>query len=290
MKQLLVLSGKGGTGKTTVASALIALLQAPAYADCDVDAPNLHLVTNQQTLPQMQDFFGLKTAQIEGERCNGCSLCAQSCRFGAIRLQNGVAQVDSFACEGCSLCARLCPEGAIQMQAQPTGRLMLFQQPDQTFSTARLHMGKGTSGLLVTEVKNQMKQHAPPDSPLAVIDGSPGIGCPVIASLSGVDMVLLVAEPSVSGLHDLQRVLKTARHFAVPALVCVNKWDTHPGITQEIIAFCQQENLPFVGKIPYDDAVVETVNQGRNIMDVACPAASAITGISQSICQLLNAM
>ena len=202
MKQLLILSGKGGTGKTTVASAFIQLSQARAFADCDVDAPNLHLVANCDSEPQREDYYGLPKAQIHTDTCLKCGSCQYHCQFKAIEKQDGVYKVNPFACEGCGVCSYVCPANAITMEEMLAGEMQLFQNADNVFSTAQLKMGSGNSGKLVTEVKKRMRRTAK-DAEIAIIDGSPGIGCPVIASLSGVNMALIVAEPSVSGISDL---------------------------------------------------------------------------------------
>lgn len=191
MKQLLILSGKGGTGKTTVASAFIKLANAYAYADCDVDAPNLHLVTKQSDNPSVNDYLGMPKAQINSDLCAECGLCIKHCRFDAI---DEDYKIDIFACEGCGLCKVICPGKAITLKDVKAGQLMLYKNESSVFSTAQLKMGSGTTGMLVTEVKKQMKNEAK-EAAFAIIDGSPGIGCPVIASISGVDMVLIVAEP-----------------------------------------------------------------------------------------------
>ncbi|NDL68805.1 ATP-binding protein [Anaerotalea alkaliphila] len=284
MKQLLVLSGKGGTGKTTVASALVKLSAAKAYADCDVDAPNLHLVMGWETQPRRTDYYGLPKAKIHPELCAECGECRAHCRFDAISLGEGY-RVDPFACEGCGVCAEVCPAGAITMEPAVAGEYQLYKG-DAVFSTAQLRMGSGNSGMLVSEVKKQMKEEAP-EADLAIIDGSPGIGCPVIASLSGVDMVLLVAEPSVSGISDLERVLATARKFQVPAAVCVNKYDTDLDNTGRIEAFCRKEEIPFVGLIPFDPEAVRAINRGASIVDADCPSGQAVRGIREKTLELL---
>ena len=231
MKQLLILSGKGGTGKTTVAAGLIRLSQAQAFADCDVDAPNLHLVISHHTFPETRDYFGLPKAIIDPAKCVGCDLCRQHCRFGAINVEE-TYKVDYYKCEGCGVCQFVCPEAAIQMEPAKAGDLMLYQE-DHVFSTAQLKMGNGTSGMLVTEVKKQLQKN-PLAKDLVIIDGSPGIGCPVIASISGVDLILVVAEPSLSGISDMVRILATAKKFKTKTLVCVNKYDAHSENTQRI--------------------------------------------------------
>ena len=225
MKQLLILSGKGGTGKTTIASAFIKLADAKAYADCDVDAPNLHLITGWSAEPAKTDYYGLPKAEINSELCIQCDQCRQNCRFDAISIGEKY-KVDPFACEGCGVCEYVCPVEAITMIPAVAGELMLYSDGEKVFSTAQLKMGSGTSGMLVTEVKKQMKA-ATVDTELAIIDGSPGIGCPVIASLSGVDMVLIVAEPSISGISDMERIINTAAKFGTKTAVCINKYDTN---------------------------------------------------------------
>lgn len=285
MKQLLILSGKGGTGKTTIAGAFIKLSEAKAYADCDVDAPNLHLVMTQSVEPKRTDYYGLPKAQINQELCTQCDLCRQNCRFEAIQADAGY-RVDNYACEGCGVCAKICPVGAVTLVPAVAGELMLYSD-DAVFSTAQLKMGSGTSGMLVTEVKKQMKSAAEA-AEIAIIDGSPGIGCPVIASLSGVDLVLIVSEPSVSGISDMQRIIRTAQGFQTKIAVCINKYNTNFAKTEEIVSFCQRQNLPFVGKIPFDPKVVEVVNQGRSIVDVDCPAGIAVKEVYAKTSRILK--
>lgn len=285
MKQLLVLSGKGGTGKTTIASAFIELARAQAFADCDVDAPNLHLVAQMNTSPQCKDFYGLPKAEIDSEICINCGLCQQHCRFDAI-VKNSGYSVDYFACEGCGLCAAICPVKAIAMQPAVAGELILYSE-EAVFSAACLKMGAGNSGLLVTDVKKQLKQAAP-TAELAIIDGSPGIGCPVIASLSGVDMVLIVAEPTLSGFSDLDRIIYTAAHFQVPAVVCVNKYDINLANTEKIIDYCQRNSLAFVGKVPFDSEVVHLLNSGRSIATAAGAAGHGVREVYKNTVKILN--
>ena len=285
MKQLLILSGKGGTGKTTVASAFIKLADARAYADCDVDAPNLHLVTEWDKEPVRRDYYGLPVAELTPKLCTHCDRCRQSCRFGAITAGESYS-VDPYGCEGCGVCAYVCPEGAIKMVPAVAGDLQLYTDEARVFSTAQLRMGSGTSGLLVTEVKKEMKEAAS-DSKLAIIDGSPGIGCPVIASLSGVDMVLIVAEPSISGLSDMERIIRTAEGFDTKIAVCTNKHDMNPEISEKIERYCAQRGLPFMGRIPFDPAAVRAVNNAQTIVDIECPSGTAVKEIFEKTMAIL---
>lgn len=279
MKQLLILSGKGGTGKTTVASALIELSRSLAFADCDVDAPNLHLVVSQMSEPATTDYYGFGKAVIDGAKCVRCGLCEESCRFRAIK---GFS-VGEFECEGCGVCVEICPVQAIIMQDHISGELILYRDDQKVFSTAQLRMGSGASGKLVTAVKKQLAQEAS-DAGLAIIDGSPGIGCPVIASITGVNMVLIVAEPTMSGMHDMKRIIDTARHFGVKCAVCINKFDVNLVNTKEIEDYCSSLQIPVVGLIPFDETVVKAVNRCQSIAGYpGSPAGKAILSIWDNI-------
>lgn len=287
MKQVLILSGKGGTGKTTIASAFIRLAQAKAFADCDIDAPNLHLSLTQQSQPIEKDFYGLDKAFIKPDHCAGCGLCAQYCRFEAIQIINDHYQVNEIACEGCGLCFEICPTKTIEMRPQKIGNLSLFKS-QHVFSTAQLKMGSGNSGLLVSEVKKQLKRNLLPETDLAIIDGSPGIGCPVIASVSGVDFVLIVTEPSISGLSDLERIIKTTQILQVETLLCINKADTNIQISQKIKAYCDTHHLPFLGEIAYDPTVLKALNQNKNILEYSCKASEDIHLLYQQLIKYIN--
>ncbi len=283
MKQVLILSGKGGTGKTTLASSLIEISSARAFADCDVDAPNLHLVMEQTKEAKKTDFYGLDVARINQDKCISCDLCRQNCRFDAIKV-NGGYSVDYYACEGCAVCTLVCPTDAIDMKGRITGNLSLYKN-DTVFSTAELLMGSGNSGLLVTQVKKDLIKNT--DASLAIIDGSPGIGCPVIASISGVDMVLLVTEPTLSGFSDMERIVQTSRGFPAKVVVCINKYDLHKENSDKIEKFCQDKKLDFVGKIPFDKAAVSLVNDGLTLVDKEGKSKEAIKGIYENIINLL---
>lgn len=300
MKQLLILSGKGGTGKTTLAGAFIKLSSPKAYADCDVDAPNLHLLIANNLIPKSTDYCGMPKAIINTEHCIECDECRKKCRFDAIKITHAatgkkIYSADPFHCEGCGVCQYVCPTRAIDLKPMKDGELMLYKDKDSVFSTARLKMGSGTSGLLVTEVKKQMKaeadamviEEAARPEKLAIIDGSPGIGCPVIASLSGVDMVLIVAEPSVSGISDMERIIKTADSFGVKICVCINKYDVNLKNTEKIQEFCDKKQLAFLGVVPYDKEAVRAINEGLTVVDADCRAGESIKKIHEKTMKLL---
>ena len=283
MKQLLVLSGKGGTGKTTVSSALIALSGAKAFADCDVDAPNLHLVTAHDIKPQTSDYYGFQKAFIHCEKCIKCGLCEQTCRFNAIL----ELDVNVSECEGCAVCSEICPVHAIEMKDLSSGEMILYKDDVRTFSSAKLKTGSGASGKLVTAVKKQLKDNSD-NSEFAIIDGSPGIGCPVIASISGVSMVLIVAEPTVSGIHDMKRIIETAKKFGTKCAVCINKYDVNESKSDETQEYCNSIDIKVLGRIPYDKTVSVAVNNCRSIAEYPeSPAAKAIEEIWDKINKLL---
>ncbi len=285
MKQLLILSGKGGTGKTTVTGAFISMSEAKAYADCDVDAPNLHLLMDYKNKPKTKDFYGMKKSKIDYIKCTSCGKCMENCRFDAISFKEKYV-VDKYLCEGCSVCEYLCPSDAISMVDYISGELFLYKD-ERVFSTAKLKMGSGNSGLLVSDVKKELKENAP-ICDIAIIDGSPGIGCPVTASISGVDMVLVVAEPSISGMSDMKRILKTIDIFQVGKAVCINKFDTNKEISKEIIKYCKINKVPYVGKISYDKAVHKATNEGVSIADIPCKSGREVKKIFMKTYKILT--
>lgn len=286
MKKLLILSGKGGTGKTTVAASFIEFLSARAFADCDVDAPNLHLVADIDGEPERTDYYGSQKAVIDPAKCVGCGLCLENCRFDAVAQKDVRCEINEYACEGCGVCQYVCPQNAVTMQDDIAGEQTLYCGA-RTFSTAKLKMGRGNSGKLVSAMKSALLQNAEAD--VAIIDGSPGIGCPVIASISGVDMVLIVAEPSLSSVSDMERIIKTARIFQTKTSVCVNKADVCPEKAAMVERFCAENAIPFAGSIPYDKAAAEAINSGHSLAAVDCPARNAIHAIYRNTMKLLKA-
>lgn len=260
MKKLLILSGKGGTGKTTFASNFINISHARVFADCDVEAPNLHLVSMVKTVKKRENYYGLDKSLIDQEKCIQCGKCKDACRFNAISFINGVYEIDRHMCEGCGVCNYVCPVGAISFVKSLDGEIYLYEDK-QVFATAELKMGSGNSGLLVTKVKKNLQDYIKEDD-FVIIDGPPGIGCPVIASMSGVDMILLVAEPSVSGISDLKRIIKTATSFHLPIAICINKYNLNSKLTNEIIDYAKENNYNFVGKVGYHKEIIESINSG----------------------------
>ena len=286
MKRLLILSGKGGTGKTTTAAAFIQFSKSRAIADCDVDAPNLHIVTEKNNECKTKEFIGSNKAVIDENACVHCGICAEKCRFDAILDKGNSYYVDEYNCEGCGVCQYVCPKDAVRLVEDVAGEQKLYLG-DAVFSTATLKMSRGNSGKLVTAVKLDMLKHAP-ETELAIVDGSPGIGCPVIASVSGMDLVLVVAEPSISGLHDLKRLVKTADTLGTKLAVCVNKWDQSPENTECIVSFCEENKIPFMGKIPYDKTASKAINEGKSLAAIDCAARTALLEVYENVRGLLG--
>lgn len=247
MKELTVVSGKGGTGKTSLVAALATLAEGAVFCDCDVDAANLHLLLNPQILAS-HEFIGGKKAVIDREKCQKCKVCAEACRFNAIV----DFRVNTWVCEGCGLCARLCPSGAAAMHDHLAGRWFISDTDYGPFVHAQLGIAEGNSGLLVAKVRKEAKKIAEAQQKsLIITDGPPGIGCPVISALSGTDMVLIVTEPTASGIHDLERIVQLADNFGCQGAVCINKYNLHPAGAQKIEKKAKEFGIPVVGRIPY---------------------------------------
>lgn len=256
MKQIAFVSGKGGTGKSTLVSSLSILVQNKMLADCDVDAPNLHILVKGEVLKQ-EDYYGAKEAFIDQSLCIKCGLCRQTCRFEAISED---IRIKPMKCEGCGACTLVCPVEAIHLEEVKTGITYVANTSRGTFSHALLDVGAEGSGKLVTEVRKNIANFKGEEEWL-LIDGSPGIGCVVIASITGVDAVVAVSEPTKSGLSDLERVLGVARHFQIPGFVCINKYDLNLEISEQIEDFCQRNGCPAVGKIPFDPSIVQALQE-----------------------------
>lgn len=267
MKQLTVLSGKGGTGKTTVVGALSNLAEKKVLADCDVDAADLFLILEPTTIDH-GDFFGGRKPVLDESKCTACGICTELCRFEAI--DDGT--IDLVECEGCGLCALACPEEAIAMRDARSGEWFISETRNGPMVHARLGIGEDNSGKLVAQVRKLAQSIAEKrELELIIIDGPPGIGCPVISSLAGADMTLIVTEPTVAGIHDLQRLVELAQGFKISPLICINKYDINPDKTLQIEEYCQREDLSVVGKVPFDVAVVKAMVEKKTVMEYPCP-------------------
>jgi len=291
MKQLIILSGKGGTGKTSVTAAFAHLASDGRFAgqvilaDADVDAANLELVLQPQLLEE-QDFKGGKVAVIDQDTCSGCGDCQAVCRFDAINSADGNYLVDPIACDGCAACVYQCPTGSIQMREQVVGKFYHSASRYGPLYHANLSPGQENSGKLVTLVKQRARLQALDENrKLVIVDGPPGIGCPVISAVSGADLALIVAEPTVAGVHDMRRALETVRHFGVRALVCINKADIFPFGADEIESFCLQNEIETAGRIPFDLTIATAMVAGQAVTTFKphAPASLAIAALWEKV-------
>ena len=264
MKQLTVISGKGGTGKTTLAAAFAVLAERPVVADCDVDAADLHLVLDPQ-VRETYDFAGGLTASIDLDKCVECGVCRDLCRYDAID-ENYV--IDAFACEGCGVCHDHCPAEAVTLTPEQAGRWFVSQTRCGPMVHAALNVAQENSGKLVAAVRSRAKEIAEQDGhEVVIIDGSPGVGCPVISSLTGADLALVCTEPTPSGMHALKRVLSLTEHFGIPAAVCVNKADLSAEMTDEIEEYVREQKAHFAGRLPYDTSAVKAMTAGLTVVE-----------------------
>jgi MinD superfamily P-loop ATPase len=294
LKQIVVLSGKGGTGKTSVTAAFAHLAATngrqprTVLVDADVDASNLELVLAPQVLETHQ-FEGGQVAIIDQATCEGCGVCAELCRFDAIEEREGVYVVDPIACEGCAACFYQCPPQAIRMEEQIAGQWFRSQSRYGPLFHAALWPAQENSGKLVTLVKQQGRLLAlDEERDLVLVDGPPGIGCPVISASAGADLALIVVEPTASGIHDFERALATVDHFDVPALALVNKADLYPGGVAEIETYCRQRGVPVIGKLPFDSVVTHAMVQGQPVTAFA-PGAPISQALRRAWEQVLAA-
>ncbi len=259
MKQIVIISGKGGTGKTVLTASLAALAKNKVMVDCDVDAADLYLLLHPE-IKERHEFRSGVTAKINKDICEQCSQCISVCRFDAIG-EDFV--VDPISCEGCRICSYVCPEGAIILEENVSGEWFVSDTKYGPLVHAKLGIAEENSGKLVTQVRQTAKEMAEKECmDYVIIDGPPGIGCPVIASITGVDLALIVTEPTLSGIHDMQRVAQVSKHFGVPTKVVINKFDINPSNSEEIKKFCDKEGIELMAEIPFSRKVSESIVQG----------------------------
>ena len=277
MKQIVVISGKGGTGKTVITGAFAALAKDKVMADCDVDAADLHLLLSPK-IKQRHEFKSGMTAKVNKKLCQKCGQCITVCRFNAISED---FTVDPISCEGCAFCSFVCPADAIKMKQNLSGEWFVSDTRFGPMVHAKLGIAEENSGKLVSLVRQKAKELAEKENlDWVIVDGAPGIGCPVIASLSGIDCELVVTEPSLSGLHDADRVISVAKHFKAPVKLIINKYDLNMDITGKIEEYCRNNNIQLIGKVAFDKSVVKAVVEGKTIVEYSCgQAKDEIVGI-----------
>jgi MinD superfamily P-loop ATPase len=270
MKQIVVISGKGGTGKTVMSACFAALARNAVLADVDVDASNLHLLLHPE-IEQRHVFKSGRKARIDAARCTACGLCFPACRFDAlVEDSKGKVSVNPLSCEGCGVCFHVCPVQAVSLEIQIAGEWYISKTKYGPFVHARLGIAEENSGKLVTEVREKAREIAEREGhDLVIMDGSPGIGCPVIASLTGTDLAFVVTEPTLSGLHDMERIVGLARHFKIRTAFCINKHDLNLENSSRIEKWCGDQSIPVVGKIAFDPAVMESVVRGVPYVEYA---------------------
>ncbi len=274
MKEIVVISGKGGTGKTSVVASFAALAEKAVLADCDVDAADLHLVLSPKIETQ-QEFRGGKRAYITEDKCTGCSKCFDLCRFNAVKESTTFDEfpkitysIDPIACEGCGVCAWFCPEDVVKFEDVINGEWFISATRFGPLVHAKLGIAEENSGKLVTLVRGEAKKIAENiGCSYIIVDGSPGIGCPVIASIGGSDLVVIVTEPTLSGEHDLERVAELTKHFKIPAVVCINKYDINPEMTERIKEKAENMGLSCAGYIRYDKMVTKAQIAGASVVE-----------------------
>jgi len=263
--EIAVISGKGGTGKTTICAALGAIAEKTVMADCDVDAPDLHILLNP-TIKSSRDFIGSKVAEIDEQLCTQCRLCETACRFEAI----GENRVDPIVCEGCNVCVQICPEGAIRMKERVSGHVFSSDTRVGLMAHAKLIAGEGNSGKVVTEVRKLATQMAlTNESSIVLIDGSPGIGCPVIATVTGIQLGIVVTEPTISGIHDMRRIIDLLKRFRVLSTVIINKFDINLENSKMIERYCCENDIEILGKIKFDPIMTQSMVAATTLTEYA---------------------
>lgn len=284
MEELVIISGKGGTGKTSVAAALAVLADNAVIADCDVDAADLHLVLEPE-IKEKHDFYSGHEAIIRVDDCTACGICEEYCRFDAVKPTTNKAgdpayKIDPVSCEGCGVCVRFCPVKAIDIPDRLCGVWMISDTRCGPMVHARLGVAQENSGKLVSTVRKEARRLLEETGrDRIIVDGPPGIGCPVIASITGATHILIVTEPTVSGEHDMDRALKLAKHFKIPASVCVNKWDLNPEMTERIEKHALENHATLSGRIRYDIMMTRAQIEGVSVIETDAPCAEDIRNI-----------
>ncbi|MCF2137233.1 MAG: 4Fe-4S binding protein [Candidatus Thorarchaeota archaeon] len=284
--EIAVISGKGGTGKTTITAAFASIAKKIVLADCDVDAPDLHILL-QPNILSTSDYIGTKVAIIDESLCTNCGLCEQHCRYDAAH----PPVIDPIACEGCGVCEYVCPETAVRMEDNVSGLLFESETRYGPMAHARLHAGEGNSGKVVTEVrKRALDLGKKYELSTILIDGSPGIGCPVIATVTGIHLGVIVTEPTLSGIHDMKRVLSLMKQFKTTPVVIINKFDLNPDMTHEIESFCKEEGIEVLGTIPFDSVMTKSMVAAKTLPEFAPdhPITHTLEGMWQRIIALAS--
>jgi MinD superfamily P-loop ATPase len=286
MKSLTIISGKGGTGKTSIVGSFASLAENFVLADADVDAADLHLII-PPTINKTFDFMGGHKAIIDPERCTQCGECLDRCQYDAI---DNEFNIDIIACEGCGVCVHFCPSSAIDFPQRKCGQWFISDTAYGPMVHAKLGIAEENSGLLVSTVRKEAEKLAETQNRnLIIIDGPPGIGCPVIAAVTGASAVLIITEPTLSGMHDLKRVAELANFLKIPGMVCVNKYDLNPDMSEQILALANEFKLKNVGQIPYDASVTQAMVEGTSPVNYSKgPASQAIEEVWKKVSHFLS--
>ncbi len=264
VRELTIISGKGGCGKTTIASSFAALAKEHVIADADVDAADMHILL-QPEIRKSEVFHGLNIAQKNDDLCIDCGKCYENCRYGAFDPDN---TLHPEKCEGCAVCELVCPVDAIKMVERQAGEAFISDTRFGPLVHAKLHAGEEASGKLVALVRQRAREVAEKEGKdLILIDGPPGTGCTVIAAMTGVNLVLVIFEPTLSGIHDAKRIIEVAKHFRIPAIACINKYDINMKNTEDILDYCKEEGIEVVGKIPYDDTATDAMMAEKTVVE-----------------------
>jgi MinD superfamily P-loop ATPase len=289
MKEIAIISGKGGTGKTVITASIAALAKNKVMGDCDVDASNLYLLLHP-VIKEKHDFYAGLIPSVDLKKCTNCGRCQEICRFNAIKTIKDQTVIDLVSCEGCGLCALVCPVQAIQMKENLCGEWYISETKYGPLVYARLGIAEENSGKLVTLVRQNAQAIAKKNnSELIIVDGPPGIGCPLIATLSGANLAVVATEPTLSGIHDLERVVKVAQHFGIKTAVIINKYDINLENSSKIKDWCQKDNIPIIGKIHFDNIITEALVKGVPVVEYCDNAVTKeIKDIWQKLEDLTN--